>query len=505
MRRLTATIAVLMLSLALLAPGAYREINVYDEGVAVYGAERVAAGEVPYRDFWTIYAPGDLYLIAGLFKIFGPRLVVERHAWVLLEGVLAVLIYALARRAGANATWSAITWAVMILWTRLLPMFGAPNIPALVCLAGALFVALRAPSSLIAAGLLIAACALFRQDFGLCGAIAIVAILALAGRGWRAIAQFLAAFAITLAPAALALIVAVPGRQLVEHLVTFPLEIYPRMRALPLPGLPGRLRAAASLTTYLLEAGRGVQLYGSMIVLAVALLWSVGRRSPAMLSIGIAGLLLLYQARVRSDVFHLYPAFLLASIAAAVLISSWRGTRTYAIITAMSALLIVAFAALSVRSEWLASSRQTPYRIPRAAGLSTLHADTADAYARAIAEVQRRVPAGAPIFVGNTRHDRLNSNDVLFYFLAERPSATAYHDMHPGVVTTAAVQEAMIHDLEQKRVACIVLRDDPRPAEPSNASGTSSGVTLLDRFIADHFAPGPVFGAYQVWTRKDGR
>jgi hypothetical protein len=496
---------LLMLSLALLAPGAYRDVNVYDEGVAVYGAERVASGEVPYRDFWTIYAPGDLYLIAGLFKLFGPRLVVERHAWLLMEGLLALLVYALTRRAGANGTWAAITWAVMILWTRLLPMFGAPGIPALACLVGALFVTLRAQSSLIVAGVLVAACALFRQDFGVYAAISIVAMLAFAGRGWRAIARFLAVVLIALAPVAIALVIAVPLRQLVEHLITFPLDIYPRMRALPLPGLPGSLRGAPSLATYLLEAGRGVQLYGSMIVLAVATLWGVRRRSPATPLIGIAGLLLLYHARVRSDVFHLYPAFLLAAIVAAVLISSWRGTRTYAIITAISALLVAVVAGLSVRSEWLASSRQAPYTIPRAAGLSTLHADTADAYARAIAEVQRRVPPGEPIFVGNTRHDRLNSNDVLFYFLAERPSATAYHDMHPGVVTTAAVQEAMIHDLEQKRVACIVLREDPSAPETGNASGLSFGVTLLDRFIAEHFAPGPAFGAYQVWTRKDGR
>src|SRR4029079_208513 len=124
-----------------------------------------------------------------------------------------------------------------------------------------------------------------------------------------------------------------------------------------------------SLATYLLEAGRGVQLYGSMVILGVALLWSVRRRSPATLLISVAGLLLLYQARVRSDVFHLYPAFLLASIAAAVLISSWRGTRTYAIITAMSALLVIAFAALSVRSEWLAATRQTARTIACAAGV----------------------------------------------------------------------------------------------------------------------------------------
>jgi hypothetical protein len=61
--------AIVIASLCLIAPGAYREINVYDEGVSVYGAMGVAGGEVPYRVFWPIYAPGDLYLLAALLKL----------------------------------------------------------------------------------------------------------------------------------------------------------------------------------------------------------------------------------------------------------------------------------------------------------------------------------------------------------------------------------------------------------------------------------------------------
>jgi hypothetical protein len=50
-----------------------RNLNLYDEGLVVYGAARVMRGEVPYRDFWSMYGPGQFYLIAGLFKIFGTQ------------------------------------------------------------------------------------------------------------------------------------------------------------------------------------------------------------------------------------------------------------------------------------------------------------------------------------------------------------------------------------------------------------------------------------------------
>lgn len=50
-------------------------INVYDEGFILYNAENILNGYIPYKDFWTIYTPGQYYLIALLFKIFGYQLI----------------------------------------------------------------------------------------------------------------------------------------------------------------------------------------------------------------------------------------------------------------------------------------------------------------------------------------------------------------------------------------------------------------------------------------------
>ena len=52
--------------------------GIYDEGLIVTGAARILHGQVPYRDFYTGYPPGQFYTIAGAFKVFGTDLLAER-------------------------------------------------------------------------------------------------------------------------------------------------------------------------------------------------------------------------------------------------------------------------------------------------------------------------------------------------------------------------------------------------------------------------------------------
>ena len=45
--------------------------RVGDEGTLVYGAQRVAEGAVPYRDFFEVMGPGTFYWLGLFFKLFG--------------------------------------------------------------------------------------------------------------------------------------------------------------------------------------------------------------------------------------------------------------------------------------------------------------------------------------------------------------------------------------------------------------------------------------------------
>src|SRR5437870_8881309 len=55
------------------APGAPME-----EGFMLVFPERILAGDVPNRDFLHLYGPGGLWLLAGVFKLFGVSLAAER-------------------------------------------------------------------------------------------------------------------------------------------------------------------------------------------------------------------------------------------------------------------------------------------------------------------------------------------------------------------------------------------------------------------------------------------
>ena len=75
-------------------------VGTYDEGLVLVGADRVLRGEMPYRDFWTLYGPGSYYLLAELFRVFGEFALVERGLDVAAKTAIATLVVALVLQFG---------------------------------------------------------------------------------------------------------------------------------------------------------------------------------------------------------------------------------------------------------------------------------------------------------------------------------------------------------------------------------------------------------------------
>ena len=69
-----------------------------DEGIILSDADRILRGQVPYRDFFSLYTPGSYFLLALAFKLFGQSLVVARSILLVYCGVFSSLSYLLARR-----------------------------------------------------------------------------------------------------------------------------------------------------------------------------------------------------------------------------------------------------------------------------------------------------------------------------------------------------------------------------------------------------------------------
>jgi hypothetical protein len=93
------------------------------------------------------------------------------------------------------------------------------------------------------------------------------------------------------------------------------------------------------------------------------------------------------------------------------------------------------------------------------------------------------------VFSGLGRHDKIFISDQALPFAVAARPVSYWHDLHPGVQTTAEVQSEMVAELRARPPEHVVLnrRWDSR-TEP-NASGRSSGVTLLDDYLRANFRP----------------
>lgn len=69
-----------------------------DEGTLVYGAQLVAQGALPYRDFFEVMGPGSFYWLGLFFKLFGTNVIVARAVLLFTASFTIILLYWMTRR-----------------------------------------------------------------------------------------------------------------------------------------------------------------------------------------------------------------------------------------------------------------------------------------------------------------------------------------------------------------------------------------------------------------------
>jgi hypothetical protein len=249
------------------------------------------------------------------------------------------------------------------------------------------------------------------------------------------------------------------------------------------------------------EPNKILEHYYPYVLLAGAALWlaaAVRGRLPVRLwaaaPLAAAGVLYLL---ARADVYHLVP---LAAVLPVLLATAAARERSTAWVVALVLTLgLIAVQGLDLKR----------IQVLDPPPLATIDVDVADgvkappAEARALEEltgyVRDRVAPGDPVFVANPRFDLVNVGNPLVYVLVQRPNPTRYDVMQPGVVTTAPVQREIIGDLERSRPRLVIRWLSPLADHADdNGAGESSGVRLLDRYLARTYAPERRFGDYQV-------
>ena len=518
------------ISVIYISLGITRALNIYDEGLIVYGAQRVLWGNVPFRDFWTVYSPGQFYALAGLFRVFGSMILVERIWDTLFRAAVAIITMALVQRLGSRGM-GICTWLLVTLWLGFYEFYGYPVYIATFLILSSFLALLHLTNSAhprrmtLLAGLALGAATLFRHDFGVYALAAeIVVFIPLALKGWVSLKgergihalvrlgiPFAVGAAVVTVPAAVLLLAAVPASVLWESLVVFPIKTFPLVRALPYPDLLPNVETNWPYYFPYLILGLAV-FY--LVIRLILLRWRKLSSAEAIRLSGFAYLLLfaavsINQSRIRADLIHLVGLLIISFILCFALVSLvWKTGKLQGILVLCIALLLLVPFGKQIVDErvrlfehgiW-ADTPNIDHNIPAAWGMPVEPNQAA-----AVRYIREIVPEDVPIYIGTSRHDRIFVNDALFYFLAGRTSATRYNELHPGVATTQPVQDEIVNDLERLQTPVVVRFSMFENVAEPNESGKSSRIKIVDIYLSREYQVDRSFGPYyQILKSRTG-
>jgi hypothetical protein len=510
----------------------------YDDGIFTTGGWLVAHGRMPYRDFWTLYNPGQFLLLGAFFRFVSESVASLRVFESLIVTASGLLTVDVCRRVFSRGV-ALVAGSGVVLWMGSgVYLFHETHIPTSLFLtllsADLLLTGIPSRSRLVLAGGFCAGlCFVIRQDalpyVLLPETLAICVYAYLADRPEPRLRDLLGRYAAGAAAPIVALLAWVltyaPTRYWQDAIV-FPLIKNPGLRdkgfafgPLDFSGGPGLwdwterlVDSARSNLVYYVPAALAVVGLGLIVVFILRPKARLGIRNPW----GFALLALLLAAsldylRVRSDFEHAFPSVVLAFLVVpGVAIAVRAVTRPKPLRWAGAALLVLlgTFALLlpihsKVRLEEavIAGAHFTSGPLDGVIVDNRIYpwgsVEQATDYIRAHTSREDE------IFVMSDRNDALLGNDPGFYVMAERFPATTYSELTPGVTTTAAVQREIISELEASRApfvirwpfACIESNPACRPAEGTEASA------LLDEYVQMHYTQVEDFGLMTILAR----
>jgi hypothetical protein len=526
---------VFLASYFLLFFGMPRRPGMYDEGIMLTGTMRVAAGQIPHRDFYFIYGPAEPYTLAGLFKVFGTSLLTERIFDLFFKALVVAAVYAIASPYCRKSITIFIT-VITAMWFFGLNGFGYATTPvSLLNLVGTVlilpvFTGRASTRRMLAAGAISGVASLFRYDTGIALRGIHVCVIAIAiyqqskgtANRLRLFAStfwpYLLGFAVLTLPPALYYLSVAPVAALVHDVILFPRRYYFAGRHLPFPGMT--LKELENLGIYLPLAIAAISLYALVQPLSGkrdAEPSSEGRSWRGfLLAFGLLLVVMYLKGLVRVSSGQLYLAIIPSLLLIAVLFQH-RSAFARPVRILITSLMVLSFvpAAWSslheIRLEQLRflSVAQKPHRDietawckftnPLTRGVCFLPEDDR---IHAAEFISSHTQPGQPLYSGLKHHDRIFANDNIIYFATERLPATHWSHFDPGLQNRLDIQTQMIRELERNPPPYITLDSEFDLIREPNDSSKSSGVTLLDDYIHAKYEPRETFGTISIWQRR---
>ncbi|CAB4532225.1 unannotated protein [freshwater metagenome] len=531
-------LSVLIIGVALLIPvwGLLRyQGPPMEEGFMLAFPEQILLGRLPHRDFLHLYGPGSLWFLAGVYKLFGTTIVVERLVGLLQHGAVAFGMFALLKPFGRRiATASALVALVILIGPGGLSAMAWNGALGLAVCSLALGAAAckedsSHPKVLAAiAGVLAGAALLFRPDLFIAVGLGSLAMMFRMAKPQRLplVLGGLATVALYIPHVVLSGL----GASF-EGMFLEPVFKLRAGRALPVPPTwdraDGFLQRAGALRPSgwplpMPEISQQIFLWFFLVPASILLVlfaaWRLRKQEPdssrttALWPAALFCAALITQAVQRPDSTHLSwvtgISFALCIPAIAVLVQqarpSWAVSRSAWLGTACIGAILVAvipFYPLRTYVDLAGQSfgRNTfGYEITRDGRSFYIgNAEGATDAQQITDQLSRLSQPGESLIVGPTDLSRTNYNDAFFYYLfPELPPGTRYIEMDPGLADASdsgLAEELLNNDW-------LILSDVWSDwSEPNTSSG--SGSPVPNQVVKDHYCKVTEANMFSLYRR----
>ncbi len=478
----------------------FMPLRIFDEGIILTGADRVVNGAVPYKDFWSIYPPGNFFLLSFWFELFGTSVLTERIYGIMINACLSTALVVILYKCRIRITYILTGYFLSLLIIGAIKLPTYPVFPALlfIYISTIFFIAYLKTGqtvSLVLAGVFITVGSLFRHELAGFACISfVIGLIYMAFRSDQVKTKhgliFLLAVLLAGLPFLLYFSYVIGFDNLYVHLIKTPAMIMPNFRWLPYPTSFSFITVLFYLVPLTLVAG---------VLTAIIALKQNRKIEPVhvvVLLFSVMGLFFMLQTMVRSDLTHLTPPALMAIPTAALLMNHLQNSLKGPLLKNTPQMVMI-ICAMIVFIACLQNYLHVPVKKPNNEHLNRIKfAHVPNELMQTLLFIKDHTAPADYIFVGVENHDQFILNDTALYFLAARNYGTKYHEFSPGIVTTQPVQEEIVAELKKNNVKLIILA--PRHWYEPNQSNIDHKIDILDQYIQNNYTPIKQFGSYQI-------
>ena len=450
-----------------------RGINYFDEGYILEAARRIAAGELPYRDFHFVYTPAIVYFLSLFLRLGGQYLIIERLTAGAISIFGIVCLGLLARKLTKNTTLAFLCMFSYAVWgpAHLNFMWPVMNVlPLVFC-----YLYLFLGSRYFLSGVVMALILLTKQNFGAALIISFLSPLLWFRPSKQQILRVCLGFMSVLALFIIHLLVTSSFIPFISDINRYTIQEIVVRKSFSVPFPTDSLgKFILYLFPALVSLGVGVKL--------------IGQKKKRKLIIIPLTILAIYLLGIfpTPDWPHLTPLLSMVGLLF-IVIPQKRGEKTHVLSgILLVGMIITGICSLIFRNyyRWEAPVIQNTHCFS-SGPLKYICADDKN-----YAVIMQTVPLIAKEAVKDTAIFAFYNNPI-YFFLTQKNNPTSYIDFN--VALSNKDQQTVISKLSHQGVRVIITRFPPRN-NPSQ---------LIAGYIEKNYKPIQTAYEFTVWKKKD--